>query len=184
MHTYPLNELPASSSERLCNGTVSGRPSVCLSRRLISAATCSWVAAARAPAADIDRYLPPASQRSSERAASMLWSEEDRHRLVRQSNMTLNDTSKNLRLSAIRFTVSSAHNRRSLMTAVIFPLHRNAEKIDRQTQEEWGLRSAISPLFKIFPGTYFTKNINKFTNNYTSSHIYSEHCSKIGIILS
>ena len=44
-----LSVLPASG-ERLCNGTVSVR----LSRR----STCSWFAAARAWAADIDRLLP------------------------------------------------------------------------------------------------------------------------------
>ena len=43
-----LSTLFASSGERLCNGTVS----VCLSRRLIAAATRSWFAAAPARAAD------------------------------------------------------------------------------------------------------------------------------------
>jgi len=40
-------------------------PSVCLSRRLTAAATCSWLAAARPRAADIGRLLPPASPSST-----------------------------------------------------------------------------------------------------------------------
>ena len=60
-----LLTLTASSSERLLTVRWSSlRPSVCLSRRSIAAATCSWFAAARMPAADIDRYLPPALQRA------------------------------------------------------------------------------------------------------------------------
>jgi len=41
--------------KRLRGGRVFIRPSVCLSRRSVAAATCSWFAAARARAADTDR---------------------------------------------------------------------------------------------------------------------------------
>ena len=70
--------LPSISGERLCNATVSVRPSVllfvCLSVLSIdSSSDVQLIAAARAPA----------PVRSSEWAASMLWSEEDdRHKLA------------------------------------------------------------------------------------------------------
>ena len=51
-------------------------PSVCLVDRQ------QQRRAGLAPAANIDPCLPPAPVRSSERAASMLWPEEDRRRLV------------------------------------------------------------------------------------------------------
>jgi len=57
-------------NKRLCNGPVSVRLSVCLSRRSTASATSRCFAAAQAPAAVVDRYLPPAPERSSERAAS------------------------------------------------------------------------------------------------------------------
>jgi len=56
--------LPASSGAGLYNGRVSARPSVSIPT-------------------PFDRYLPSAPERSSERAASMLRSEEDRRKRVR-----------------------------------------------------------------------------------------------------
>jgi len=45
------------AAQRLCNGRVSVRLSVCLFRRSPAAATSNWFAAARARAADIERSL-------------------------------------------------------------------------------------------------------------------------------
>jgi len=67
--------LPAFSGQGLCNGLVYVRLSACLSVPSINSSS-SFAAAREPPAAeqapDIERCLPPAPERSSERAASML----------------------------------------------------------------------------------------------------------------
>ena len=73
---------PASSGERLCNSTVSFRPSVCLSVPSI-ASSSEVLLACRSPGSGGGRYrATSAAGARAERAASVLWCEEDRHRLV------------------------------------------------------------------------------------------------------
>ena len=76
---------PRPGGKRLCNGRVSVRLSVCLSRRSTGAATCGrFAAAARARAADVAHYscwrrvLAIDRHLSSAAGVVMLWSEEDR----------------------------------------------------------------------------------------------------------
>jgi len=74
------------------NGTVSVRPTVCLSVPSTDSAeaTCSWFAGARARAADIDRQLPAprigyrsiSASRSGQRHVVIRGTEEGRRRLL------------------------------------------------------------------------------------------------------
>jgi len=75
-----LMTLSASSGEPLCNGTMSVRPSVCLSVLSIDRSRDVQL---------LYRYLPAAPERSSERAASTLRSEQDRHGLVQYTESVL-----------------------------------------------------------------------------------------------
>jgi len=82
--------MPASSGERLCNGTVSVRPSVCLSRRATAskqqrrATGLPQLGRGRQISINSCRRRVPTTDRymSAERAALMSWPEEDRRRLV------------------------------------------------------------------------------------------------------
>ena len=71
---------PASSGERVCNSTVSVRLSVCLSVPSI-ASSSDVLLACHSPGGGRYRATSAAGARA-ERAASVLWCEEDRHRLV------------------------------------------------------------------------------------------------------
>ena len=89
------------STERLCNGTrcPSVCPYVCLSRRPKATATCSWFAAARAQAADIDRYLPPAPE---QRASSMRHAESRGTRL--NTDLLFDEMRNNISIYRVRMT--------------------------------------------------------------------------------